>query len=316
MFAAALLVAATACTGDESSDGGPDQARPSPTTATGPTSTPSPTPSPTSPPEPVRFDRDAAMRTVRHLAGRIGPREAASPAYRRAADWVERRLTRLGYDVSRQSVRVPAGVSWGVPVEAGRTQNVIATPPEYEAGEPYRIVSAQLDTVPQAPGAEDNASGVAVFLELARMAAAEPPRLPVVFIAFGAEEPRGEGDDWHHFGSRAYVDRMSGPERRNLRAMASVDRVGTGSYVPVCSGGLEPPTIRRSLLRTAARIDVATEACLDQASDHWSFDKAGMPAVRVGGTPYAEYHSPADRPRIIDPANLARAHRLVWAWLR
>ena len=40
-------------------------------------------------------------------------------------------------------------------------------------------------------GAEDNASGVAVMLELARLAAHEPTRLPVAFVAFGAEEPRG-----------------------------------------------------------------------------------------------------------------------------
>jgi hypothetical protein len=76
----------------------------------------------------MRFSAAAAMRTVHFLAGSIGPREATSPAYARAARWVEHRLRGYGYLVRRQHLRVPAGVSWGVPVPAGDTWNVIATP--------------------------------------------------------------------------------------------------------------------------------------------------------------------------------------------
>jgi Peptidase family M28 len=264
---------------------------------------------------PARFDSDAAIRTVRHLAGRIGPREAASPAFRRAADWVSDRLADLGYNMRREPVHVPAGVSWGVPVDAGRTWNVIALTTTLQPGDPYLIVGAHLDTVPQAPGAEDNASGISVMLELARLAAGTPPRLPVVFIAFGGEEPRGEGDDDHHFGSRAYVAEMSRPERRSLEGMVSLDRVGVGSVLPVCIGGLEPPTIRRELLRTASRMDIPAAPCENQASDHWTFDKAGLPAARIGSTPYAEYHSAADRPRVVEPRQLTRVGRLMWEWL-
>lgn len=319
------MVLLAGCSEDEP---GADQSRPADSPIEGvPTSdrpgsgsepTPaSPTPSPTKEPTPrARFDPDAAVRTVRHLAGRIGPREAASPAYERAAAWVQRRLNGLGYDVRRQRVAVPAGDSWGVPVDAGRSSNVVAAPPDLGPREPYVIVGAHLDTVAVAPGAEDNASGVAVVLELARMAAKAPTRHPVVFVAFGAEEPRGEGDDLHHFGSRAYVERMTGRQRRNLEAMVSLDRVGVGRVVPVCSGGLEPPTVRRALLRTAARIDVAAEPCENQASDHWSFDKAGLPSARLGSTPYDEYHSEADRPDVVRPAQLNHTGELMWAWLR
>jgi hypothetical protein len=256
------------------------------------------------------------MRTVRHLAGRIGPREAASPAFRRAAEWVSDRFADLGYDVRREPVRVPAGVSWGVPVDAGRTWNAVAPTSRLQRGEPYLIVGAHLDTVPQAPGAEDNASGISVLLELARLAAGTPPRLPVVFIAFGGEEPRGDGDDDHHFGSQAYVAEMSRPERRALDGMVSLDRVGVGSVVPVCIGGLEPPTIRRELLRAAGRMGIPAAPCENQASDHWSFDKAGLPAARIGSTPYVEYHSAADRPRVVQPRQLTRVGRLMWEWLR
>ena len=51
------------------------------------------------------------MEAVRHLAGSIGPREATGRSYARAADWVGSAFERLGYDVERQRIDVPAGTS-------------------------------------------------------------------------------------------------------------------------------------------------------------------------------------------------------------
>lgn len=257
------------------------------------------------------------MATVRKLAGEIGPREATSPAFRRAASWVEQQFAGLGYDVQRQSLHVPSGVSWGVPVKAGQTWNVVARPRDLHPGEPYLVVGAHLDTVPQAPGAEDNASGVGVVLEVARLAAAAPTRLPVVFVAFAAEEPRGNGDDRHHYGSRAMVARLSADERTSLRGMVALDRVGVGQQVPICHGGLGPSSVARSLRHGAHSVGVATRTCgVNRASDHWSFELAGLPAARIGSTPYAQYHSAGDLPPVVDPAQLGRVGRVLWAWLR
>ena len=304
-----------------SSPAGPASPPPSPTTsspsaASTPPSTPSKPSAPAAPSQaPVRFSSARAAADVGHLAGRIGPRLATGASFRRAADWVAARFRRLGYDVSRQAFPVPAGSSWGVPVAAGRSANVVATPPGFDAARPHRLVGAHLDTVAVAPGAEDNASGVAVVLELARLAAAEEPTLPTVFVAFGAEEPVGSGDALHHFGSRHYVATMSRPERRGLRAMASFDRVGVGAVVPVCTGPLSPDAVQRAVLRTARRIDVPAASCENTASDHWSFEQAGYPVVRFGSTPYAAYHSARDLPPVVAPAQLARTGRLAWAWL-
>ncbi len=65
------------------------------------------------------MDASTAMAAVRHLAEVVGPRPGTSPAYFRAADWVERRFERLGWEVRRQRFPVPGGFSWGVPVAAG-----------------------------------------------------------------------------------------------------------------------------------------------------------------------------------------------------
>jgi len=264
------------------------------------------------------FDVTAALSDVRLLAGRVGPRLATGPAYRRAGRLVQRRLAGLGYDVRRESFQVPAGESWGVPVDGGRSFNVVAEPPGFDPSRRHLVVGAHLDTVAAAPGAEDNASGVAVLLEMARLAVAPGTRtrLPTVLVAFGAEEPRGPGDDMHHFGSRVHVRRMPVHKRQALTAMVSLDRVGVGSVVPVCTGPLSPPRVQRALLRTAARIDVPARACENTASDHWPFEKAGFAVARLGSTSYAAYHSAEDLPVVVNRAQLGRAGRLVWAWLR
>jgi aminopeptidase YwaD len=266
---------------------------------------------------PARFRARPAMATVRRLAGRIGPREATSPAFHRAARFVDRRLAALGYDVERQRFGVPAGDSWGVPVDAGPSVNVVGSPDGFRPARPHLLVGAHLDTVAQAPGAEDNASGVAVMLELARLAAQGRTRWPVVFVAFGAEEPRGEGDALHHFGSREYVRRMGQRERRGLRAMVSLDRVGVGTVVPVCTGGLSPLTVRSQLVRAARAVDAPVQTCADNASsDHWQFEQAGEVVARLGSTPYAAYHSEADVPAVVSRAQLRRVGRIAWEWLQ
>jgi len=256
------------------------------------------------------------LRDIETLAVEIGPREATSRSYARAADWVERRFTGLGYRVRRENVRVPAGNSWGVPVGGGATVNLIAARPGFDASTEHVVVGAHLDTVPQAPGAEDNASGVAVMLELARLAAAEPPKVPVRFIAFGAEEPRGPGDSLHHFGSSQQVVALSRTEREAILGMMSLDRVGVrADAVPVCRGGSYGTRLRTVVRRAGSRADIATRACENRSSDHWSYEKAGVPAVRLGSIPYAAYHSRRDLPGVVSRNQLDRVGRLAWAWL-
>ena len=253
---------------------------------------------------------------IETLAVDIGPREATSRRYARAADWVERRFTRLGYRVRRERVRVPAGNSWGVPVGAGTTVNLIAERPGFDAGAKHVVIGAHLDTVPQAPGAEDNASGVAVLLELARLAAAQPPNVPVRFLAFGAEEPRGPGDSLHHFGSQQHVAALSPAEREAIAGMMSLDRVGVrADFVPVCRGGPDGTRLRTAVRRAGARADIATRACENRTSDHWSYEKAGVPAIRLGSVPYPAYHSPRDLPNVVSRNQLDRVGRLAWSWL-
>ena len=263
------------------------------------------------------MDQRAAFRDVVHLATEIGPREATSDNFADAAKFVEARFHRLGYDVRRTKVRVPSGNSWGTAVPRGTSVNVIAEPAGFDPKRQHVVIGAHLDTVPVAPGAEDNASGVAVMLQLAAMVAEQPAALPVQFIAFGAEEPRGSGDALHHFGSRHQVAGLTRSERRAVRAMVALDRVGVrASYVPVCTATDRGNRLRDSIRAAARRVDITTRACSNYASDHLSYAKAGIPAVRLGSIPYAGYHSRGDVPPVVDRRQLDRVGRTMWAWLQ
>lgn len=326
-IAASCLVAAlvaAGCSGTEP----PSPAAPTSGSSALRTTTPStqpsiPTPSNPTPSTSAReplvgpddLDVGIAVGVVRHLAGVIGPRHGTSPAFRRAVAWVTRRFEASGLVVRRQRFDVPGGDSWGVPVPAGSSWNVVAAPPRFRADRPHLVLGAHLDTVPQAPGAEDNASGVGVLLAIAEALDGRRARLPVVLVAFGAEEPRGATDDDHHYGSRAYVASLSPRERRAVRGMLALDRVGVGDGDAVPVGAVEgqPTSLVEAARRTGIRVAPETG---QRSSDHWSFVRAGLPGLRVGGAPYAAYHSEADVPAVVAPVQLARVGRLVLGWLR
>ncbi|MEM9807059.1 MAG: M28 family peptidase [Cyanobacteria bacterium P01_D01_bin.56] len=78
------------------------------------------------------------------------------------------------------------------------------------------VVGAHYDTVPGCPGADDNATGVAVLLELARHFATQPSRRPVHLVAFDLEE-------YGLLGSQAYVKTLAG---RSIHLMLSLEMLG------------------------------------------------------------------------------------------
>ncbi len=324
LLAAATLVALVGCESPTAVPQGSAAVTPGVTPTPEPRPVPSPTPTaePTATPgtattaEPAAFDVTRAQQVIADLAGTIGPREATGPGYAAAADYVEARLAALGYEVRRQPVDVPAGESWGVAVPAGRTWNVVASAPGVDLAQPHLVVGAHLDTVPQAPGAVDNASGVAVLLETARLAAADPPQVPLVLVAFGAEEPRGPGDDLHHFGSQAFVAALGPAQRQAMLGAVAIDSVGVSAQVPICSAGGAGEAFAGSVRQAVQAAGIEVRVCENRTSDHWSFVRNGLPGVRVGlaGTAeYPQYHSAADMPAVVVPEALASAGAAVWA---
>ena len=153
-------------------------------------------------------------KLVQALAVTIGPRSYMDPAnLDAAADLVSNRMAALGYHVTEQSY------------QAGKlpVRNVIAERRGIEEPDRVIVVGAHYDTVVGSPGADDNASGVAVLLELARLHAATRFRKTVRFVGFTLEEPPFFRS--RHMGSRVYVQALKERGER-VEAMLCLESVG------------------------------------------------------------------------------------------
>lgn len=89
---------------------------------------------------------------------------------------------------------------------------------------PPILIGAHYDAVPGSPGADDNASGVAVLLELAQAFAEQPPKFPVRLVAFDMEE-------YGLLGSTAYAEHLK-QIRQHLRLMLSLEMLGYCDRAP------------------------------------------------------------------------------------
>lgn len=243
------------------------------------------------------FSKRRAMRHVRRLAGRIGPRVAGTGGDRRARRYVRRRFERLGYRTRAPRVPLPQG---------GRTRNVEAWWP---GSTPRVVLGGHLDTVPGSPGANDNASGVAVLLELARILAGTEQALGVRLVAFGAEERQPGGE--HHLGSSVYVRTMTRRERRAFELMASVDMIGKPVTIIVGWTVERGPAVR-ALLRAARRAGVDARAQqIPDVSDHGPFELAGLPAAMLWTGFEPNHHQPTDVVGGVAPRALKASGQLL-----
>jgi aminopeptidase YwaD len=308
----ALLVAAAfgaaACTGTPSAVPTPAPSSPGSSVST----TASPTP------VQVRFDAARALAHDRMLAVTIGPREAGSAAYRRAASYAVSVFSRYGYNVKRQRVPLPSGTSQGTPVPAGSTQNVIATPPGYDPAKPHLLVGAHLDTVVPSPGGNDNASGSATLLELSRLASLQRTAMPIVWIAFGGEERRRPGVTGGTFGSRYYLAHMPAAERRSLRGMMSVDMVGNGSIVYVCHESLTGDGFVDALVASGKRLHLKAQKriVIGFFSDHSPFEHDGVVVAWLWTGTDPKLHTTRDTFSNAERSSIDHTGRIAWDTLR
>ncbi|MCR4426689.1 MAG: M28 family peptidase, partial [Firmicutes bacterium] len=256
-----------------------------------------------------RADASRVLVHVRELAGRIGPRPAGTTSEARAADYVALRLAEYGYEVVRQPFTHVTKNS------ETASQNVIGIA---RGGDPRVImVSAQLDTVgPDAPGANDNASGVAAMLEAARVLSSSRPGTSLAFVAFGATNPANAGAESL---ARGGPDIPFSPG--DVALAINLDSVGRGCDVEVVPWGdgraLAAPDFRRVVagLRDAGvsvRFDTTKSLLGEVPGDHSPLLAAGIPAVTVSSA-RGQTSSPVspdprwDLPDLVDGASIACA---------
>jgi len=314
-----LVMTGVACTSSAPA-GSPTQTPPTPPTpiaSPSPRGAPSASPSPEAAPAVPRFRARNALEVIEALVA-LGPRETTSVTYRRASALVAGRFEQLGYDVRFQDFDVPQGSVDGVAAPAGRTRNVVAEPPGFDPRAPHLVVGGHLDSVPDSPGANDNASGIGVMVELARLARGHPPRLPVVFVAFAAEERRRQtrtrSDTF--LGALTYLAEQDRARARALRGMLNLDMVGNGDEVLVL--GERGGPITAALLASARRLTIPARPTTISFgySDHQAFVDAGIPVGWLWAGDHPSLHTPRDTIDVIQPVQLRRIGRVAWETLR
>lgn len=166
------------------------------------------------------------------------------------------------------------------------------------------LVGAHHDTVPNVPGANDNASGTANVLELARAFAADGLDQGLCFATFGAEESGLHG-------SRALANRLQA-EDALPRAMVNLDVTGAGRDVEVIGSN---ELVAQALDLAARRGIPARAAGLPDnvGSDHQSFARLGVPVVFFTSGDFSAIHTPRDTVDGVQPDELDRVGDLAFA---
>jgi aminopeptidase N len=160
------------------------------------------------------------------------------------------------------------------------------------------------------PGADDNASGVAVLLEMAsRLTLVANMERPVVFVAFTGEETGRKGSRYFVQNEKRYpVSRATG-----MINLDTVGRLGKGKLIIL---GAASAKEWGALFQEAAqplKLEIV-ESTLDlDSSDQKSFHEAGVPAVQLFTGPHLDYHRPTDAPDKIDGKGLAKIAMLTRA---
>jgi hypothetical protein len=243
------------------------------------------------------------MRHIRKLSVGIGVRVRTTPNERRGARYVAGRFRAYGYNVRVQKFSVDGGTS----------RNVVARWPG--AMRYGLVVGGHMDSVPTSPGANDNASGVAVVLEMARITAGTKQARFITFVGFGSEEYGQDGT--HHVGSEKFVNRLGPRGRNRLAGAVSIDMVADGRPLLVGNSGIAEDVVARSVYNKVEQAGIAVEyRVLCDCSDHGPFEHAGIPGSYMYSGEDEQYHSSGDTVDNLRRKDVRRSGRAARAFVR
>jgi Zn-dependent M28 family amino/carboxypeptidase len=255
-----------------------------------------------------RIDSERLMSTVATMADpKWEGRAAGSPGGLAARAYVVQRFKTAGLQPVSGSYEHPFKYTRKTQTgtQDGEGANVLGTCAGTDPKLPYFVVSAHYDHVGVRdgqvyPGADDNASGVAVILELAAFCQKSPFRHSILFAAFDAEERGLQG-------ARAMLAKPPVPRERialnvNLDMVSRADKreiyvAGTHHY-PQLKTPLEE-VAKRAPIKVLFGHDKPKEISggqddWTQQSDHGPFHDAKIPFIYFGVEDHADYHKPTD----------------------
>jgi len=271
----------------------------------------------------VAIEPEGMMETVKYLSGAefLG-RGVGTPELDKAAAYIASRFEAVGL--------LPGGSAnggwfqdWTDPESRARMRNVVGILPgrNPELARESVVIGAHYDHLGLQgtrkedagklhPGADDNASGVAVLLELAsRLPLVANMERSVVFVAFTGEEAGRRG-------SRYFVQNEKRYPVTKAIAMINLDtvgRLGKGKLIVLGSGSAKEWSPFFQEAGTSLKIEIAEMAQELDSSDQKSFHEAGVPAVQFFTGPHGDYHRPTDTADKIDGKGLVKVATMARA---
>jgi Zn-dependent M28 family amino/carboxypeptidase len=271
-------------------------------------------------------DLSAWLRVhVQVLAGDIGERNVwKHDQLLEAEEYIVTTLSESGYQITRQ------------PYDAqGLTvSNLVVELPGAGAPEEILVIGAHYDSARGCPAANDNGSGVAAVLEMARIMAHDKPQRTIRFVFFVNEEPPFFQGDL--MGSVVYA-RACKANGDRIVGMMSLETIGCysdaknsqhypapyslffpdkGNFIAFVGNQQSRDFVRDTIGSFRRHASFPSEGIAAPASvqgvgwsDHWSFWQVGYPALMVTDTApfrYAHYHEPTDTPDKIEYDRTAR----------
>ena len=162
------------------------------------------------------------------------------------------------------------------------------------ADKPTVIIGAHYDTVADTQGANDNGSGVAALMEVAKRAGARNYPFAVKFVLFGAEETGLHG-------SVRYVEEMGADEIADTLAMLNLDVVGSGGGFEAMGDSALARTAREAGAEIGERVSAIPSESAEFTSDHAPFASVGIPALFLMADDMSRINSPQDALRYVNP---------------
>jgi len=269
--------------------------------------------------------RDRLRVTVEGLAGAIGERNLYTPEHlEEAARYIESGFREAGYETT------PGPFAVG----GATVRNIEAVREGSRKRDEIVVVGAHYDSVSGSPGANDNASGVAALLEIARAFADRQPARSIRFVAFVNEEPPYFQTD--NMGSLVYASEAR-RSSDDIVAMLSLETIGyysdrpdsqkyplpfslfypdRGNFIGFVGNLSSRHLVRRCVAAFRRHSDFPSEGASPPGwitgvgwSDHWAFWQHGYAALMVTDTApfrYAHYHGTGDTPDKLDYDRMTR----------
>lgn len=267
---------------------------------------------------------DELRAHVQALAGEIGARGTFNKdAFEKAASYIEQELRSYGY----------APLRLGYSADGVESNSIEVMIRGRSSPEKILVVGAHYDTAFHTPGANDNASGVAMMLALAKRMAQTAPEITLRFVAFANEEPpffqtdqmgsmvyaaqcKARGDDIVGMLALETLGYFS-DEPGSQRYPSPFDKIypDTGNFIAFVSNVPSRLFMHETIAAFRRHAQFPSEAGAVPGlfpgvgwSDHWAFWQQGYPAIMVTDTApfrYGHYHRSTDTPDRLDYPRMA-----------